>query len=184
MNHKKLSKRDSEKLEYLYNTYRVIMYKYAHQILKDKHLAEDAVHQSFVKISENLKKIDEDNDERTKNFLRIVCENTSKDIIKKANTLVPQSDFIETAEYEESESNISTKTPCDILITKETVSEMKVEIDKLPDIYRHVIYLEYFHDYSKKEIAEFLKINYDTVKKRSERARRMLSKVIRKEELI
>ena len=41
---------DRLKAERLYEQYRYLMYSEANKILKDKHLAEDAVQQSFMKI--------------------------------------------------------------------------------------------------------------------------------------
>ncbi len=43
---------DRLKAERLYEQYRYLMYSEANKILQDKHLAEDAVQQSFIKIEE------------------------------------------------------------------------------------------------------------------------------------
>ena len=52
---------DRNKTERLYKQYKYLIFSEANKILQDKHLAEDAVHQSFIKIINNLHKIDENN---------------------------------------------------------------------------------------------------------------------------
>ncbi len=53
------------KFENLYRDYRQLMFYKANEILQDKHLAEDAVHQAFIRIIQNLDKIDENNCHKT-----------------------------------------------------------------------------------------------------------------------
>ena len=45
------------KIEVLYYTYRRLMYKIAYEILNNKHDAEDAVSETFFKISKNMDRI-------------------------------------------------------------------------------------------------------------------------------
>lgn len=51
------------------------MFYVANQILKDNFLAEDAVHDSFVKFMENLDKIQDVNCHKTKRFVVIIVRN-------------------------------------------------------------------------------------------------------------
>ncbi len=76
------------KLELLYNNYKYTMLYVAKSILKDQYLAEDAVHKAFIKIIDNLHKIDDQLCNKTKSFLVIVVRNISIDMynhIKKQN---------------------------------------------------------------------------------------------------
>ncbi|MGB9762891.1 MAG: RNA polymerase sigma factor [Minisyncoccia bacterium] len=50
---------DKNKFELLYVTYRKLMFYVANRILNDERLAEDAVHQTFLKILENFDKVGE-----------------------------------------------------------------------------------------------------------------------------
>ena len=45
--------------EQIYLEYRGLMFHVAYEILHNEQDAEDAVHQAFVKIAENIKKIDD-----------------------------------------------------------------------------------------------------------------------------
>ena len=51
------SEEERSKFEQLYSQYRGLMYHVAMKILNNPHSAEDAVHQAFLSIIENLKKI-------------------------------------------------------------------------------------------------------------------------------
>ena len=76
---------EKEKFERLYYQYKRLMYWSAYQILGDSHLAEDAVHEAFLKIIKNFHKIGEINCPRTKNFVVIIVKNTARSILEEKN---------------------------------------------------------------------------------------------------
>ena len=49
---------DKRKFVVIYETYRCFMMKIAFDVLKDDHMAEDAVHEAFVKVAENMDQIE------------------------------------------------------------------------------------------------------------------------------
>lgn len=51
------SESDQSKFEQIYMKYKGLMFYVANDILHNEHDAEDAVHQAFIKIAENIKKI-------------------------------------------------------------------------------------------------------------------------------
>lgn len=55
-------------VEELYCMYKKLMYKEAYAILSDAHLAEDAVHESFVRVIKNMHKLDLNNCQRTRGY--------------------------------------------------------------------------------------------------------------------
>jgi DNA-directed RNA polymerase specialized sigma subunit, sigma24 homolog len=74
---------DISKFEEIYNTYKKQMYYTANNILKDSHLAEDAVHNAFLRIINNLEKIQDINSHKTKGLIVIIVKNASIDIYRK-----------------------------------------------------------------------------------------------------
>ena len=50
---------DQSKFEIIYRQYGALMFYIANKILNHKQESEDAVHQAFVKIAENIDKINE-----------------------------------------------------------------------------------------------------------------------------
>lgn len=177
MKHSKIDKSDSEKIKFLYEKYKKIMYISAKNILKDSGLAEDAVHQTILRIMNNLHKIDIEDDMKTKNFLVIICKNVAIDMYNKNAKIKENITYLD-FDCDKQDNFDTLKTPklepCDLLITKENVNAIVKAIENLPAIYRDVIILERFYGYSLKEIGELLKVPYGTVKKRSERAREKL----------
>ncbi len=172
----------AQKVERIYHQYKNLMYQEAFQILKDQALTEDAVQQSFLKIMDHIDKIEEKEIAKTRNFVVIICRNTALDIYKHRTYLNNQADSID-LELEEEETLVDVKEQSQVVISKETVSRIKEAIANLPEIYRDIVMLEYLHNYSKEEIANLLNLSYETVKKRSLRARKMLAKSLEKEGL-
>lgn len=74
---------EKSKFEQLYYQYRKLMYLCAREILKDDQLAEDAVHEAFIKLTKYVKKINEIKCNKTKRFIVIVVESAAKDIWRK-----------------------------------------------------------------------------------------------------
>jgi len=63
------SDEEKDQFSQIYNTYRNLMHFVARRILNDDYLAEDAVHNAFLKVVKHLDKIKEDlYCHKTKNF--------------------------------------------------------------------------------------------------------------------
>ena len=182
MKNGRISNKESDKLAILYKKYRDRMRMQAYPILKDDALAEDAVHQSFLKIMQYLDRIDMEDDGKTISFLNIVCRNVAKDMYQKLKPESAASDYIEVTELVGEDVSYFTNEPFEKLVQKESLNTLRKTVKLLPLIYQDVLELELFHHYSLKEIAKLLNLRYDTVKKRSERGRKMLGDLLRKEE--
>lgn len=68
---------DKRKSEQIYLQYRGLMFYVADRILKNQQDAEDAVHQTFVKIAENIKKISEPVCPKTRALVVTIVERVS-----------------------------------------------------------------------------------------------------------
>ena len=77
------SEEDKSKFEQIYNTHKQTMFYVANRIIKDQYLAEDIVHQAFLKIIDNLDKINEINCHKTRSFIVIIVQNLSIDFYRK-----------------------------------------------------------------------------------------------------
>ena len=170
---------DRTKVERLYYSYREVMYRVAYNILKDKHLAEDAVQQAFIKIFDHLHKIDENNYHKTQGFLVIICRNVSYEIYRQNKNM--QLSFLEENENTYIDTSVQ---PIDLVIHEERLRYLINRIKEMKPIYSDVMLLKYAHGLSTDEIATLLEITTDTVRKRLERARKMLSNFLMEEELI
>jgi len=169
---------DRLKIERLYYKYRQLMFKEAQVILKDEHLSEDAVAESFIRIIKNLHKIDENNCPRTRSYLVIICRNVSKDIYKSRIYLNTIDDLAEDIEVED----MVCSDPNDIVVNKETLEQIAKVIENLDIIYRDVFLLRRVHNLSREEIAKIFGISVETVKKRLARAKVKIVESLKKVE--
>lgn len=68
------SDEDKSKFEQLYIMYKGLMFHVAMKILKNEFDAEDAVHQAFLSLIENLKKISDVKCPKTRAYIVIITE--------------------------------------------------------------------------------------------------------------
>lgn len=71
---------DKEKFEQLYALYSKKMYKVAYQILRNRHDAEDAVHDSVIAIIDNLEKIKKINCHETWSYIVTIVKSRAFNI--------------------------------------------------------------------------------------------------------
>lgn len=158
---------EKNQFEQIYLTYRNLMFYVAKKFLNDDLLAEDAVHNAFIKIINHLEKLKDVSSNKTKGFMVIVVENTAKDIYNQQKN--------DKVSLDSSEMELAyDQTFEDKLIDKISVSDLVEKIELLPDTYRDVLMMRYIYELSYKEISKILKINEPTVRKRLERAKQKL----------
>ena len=73
---------DRQKFTDLYETYRGLMFYVANQILHNTDDAEDAVHQAFLSIIENLDKIAKVHCPQSRAYVIVIAENKAIDMIR------------------------------------------------------------------------------------------------------
>ena len=160
---------EKDKFEQLYIQYRKLMFYIAKGILQDDFLAEDAVHNAFLRIINHLDKIEEISCHKTKSFMVIVVENVSKDLYNKRKKRP-------TISNEDIDSAVVDKNDvADNIIAQMTAEEVIKKIQLLPDIFREVLLLKFVHEMNDKEIAKVLEISPAAARKRVERARQRIA---------
>lgn len=150
--------------ELLYYEYRNLMMHIALEILGNKTVAEDAVHESFVRIADNMNKIKDVKSDKTRMYVTVVTKNVALNMKSKDKRCITlsneQLDKI-VSEYPDVYDSVVVKCMLD-------------KITKLPEIYRDVLSLKVYYGFSNKEIAKHLHISESAVRKRLERLRRFL----------
>ncbi|MCH5299178.1 MAG: sigma-70 family RNA polymerase sigma factor [Ruminococcus sp.] len=163
---------EKSKFEQIYIQYRGLMLSRAYEILRDTGLAEDAVHNAFIRILQNIAKLDDVESPRTKSFVVIVAENVAKTMYAKnmRQNVVPLDETYQ--------SPVSIAEAAESRISAEYVAQ---KIAELPEQYSRVMMLKYLNQLTNREIASALKISEAAVRKRLERARRELSRLLEEE---
>ncbi len=162
-----LSKQDNIKFENIYNTHKKNMFYVANRIAKDQYLSEDIVQQSFLRIINNLDKINDVNCHKTKGFIVMVVQNISIDFYRK-HKIENNISFDEIETYIE---NIEQK---DILIT----NDLEETISNLPIIYSNILRLRFIYGYSYIDIAKILKTSETNVRQRVSRSKKKLKEFL------
>lgn len=162
---------DHDKLEQLYLLYEQRMYVIAYGILHQVEQAEDVVQESFIKIIKHLDKIKDPRDDKAKWYVMRVVKNAAIDTYRKNQREFKNSIQTEQQMIEEMNGYIDVNL-------KHPLEEdyMNYMINELPVIYMDVVKLRCFYEYSVKETADILKVSASTVRKRYERAKKLLLK--------
>ncbi len=169
---------DRIKFEQIYKKYNGLVYYIALKMLKGNAEAEDAMQETFLRLTKHLDKFDDISSHKTKRYIVIVVENICRDVLKRRKKH-PMLSFDEAIHVEptfnQAEENILEKASAELIRTA---------MSELPSIYRDVIILRYVDELSDNEISRLLKISAAAVRKRLQRARQMLAAALNEKEVI
>lgn len=157
---------DRSKFEQIYLEYRGLMFHVANKILHNEQDAEDTVHQAFLNVAENMKKIGEPKCPKTKSYVVTIVEHKAIDLYRrhKRHQIVELNDDVQ-----------------GIQVTYEGKNALTACILKLPARYREAILLRYVQGYSVKEMASILGLSFAAASKLDQRAKARLKDLYEKE---
>lgn len=158
--------------EQFYYQYRKLMYYIAVDIVKDKHLAEDVVSETFMNMAKHFDFIRTLGDIyclQVKYYVVISVKNTAFNMTRKDKRHTEV--FLEETEYEWITDNNGI---LDIIIEKENLDKITNVLKGLPELYRATMQLYVVCDYNIDEVASALGIRKHTVYKRIQRARKII----------
>ena len=161
---------DRSKFEIIYYEYRERMYSAAFDVVKNNEDAEDAVHNAFVGIANNMESIGEAISQRTLSYVIKAAKNAAINIYNKNNKII-------TVEYADN-IQISDDDFFNQILAKEKYSEVINSISELKDIYKFPMYYYFICDMNIKEIASLLDMSTSTVKVRIYRGKKELLKIL------
>lgn len=164
-----------EKFLEIYKAHQRLMYKVAKSVINDDYLAEDIVNETFIKVCREFCLVDDVYSKKTINLLVIMTRNTAIDFYRKRAKTMGREVYLEDLKnFEEIPS------PCDYFTEKDDNAEIKNLIMSLPETYKEVLLLKYVNEYSDSEIAEIMNISISNVRKRIERAKKILRNTAKK----
>ena len=161
-------------IEMLYDRYEQRIYKIAYSVLKDSYQAEDAVSETFIKVIKNVRNIWTMDQKRMDSYITKLARNTAVDQYRKNKR---ETSRVVSADAEtDRDSGISHNPIEDMIVALGSSQRVRELVDLLPDKYREVIICIVFHELSGRETALMLGIGEGTVRKRYERAKKILKK--------
>ena len=158
--------REHAKFERVFSKYKGLMFHYAKKILNNDEDAEDAVHMAFESIAKNISKIFDVDCPETRNFIVIIVERKSIDVLRKRKGYADMG-------LDEAVNGVE--------VTMPESGGFASAIAKLKPRYREVILLHYVSGYSAKEIGKMLDMKTDSVQKLIYRAKEALRKQLEEE---
>jgi RNA polymerase sigma-70 factor (ECF subfamily) len=161
----------------LVELYKDKIYHLAYRMLNNKHEAEDAVQETFMRVYTNLHRYDEQ--QKFSTWIFRIGTNHCIDRLRKRK----HSAYSLDAEMPDGEGNDyysmlpgNEDTPEQQIILSETQLLIRKAIVALPEKYKSVVILRYLQDMSLQEISDVLDMPVTTVKTRVHRGREYLRK--------
>ena len=161
----------------LYHEHRHTMFWTAQQILQDHHLAEDAVHDAFLRILTKLDRLQLDDCNKTRALVVIIVRNIALDMIRKKKRQAEQElpadwDLADDDRY----------SPEQILFVQEDQERLRKALKKVKPTYVDVLILNALHQYTHQEIAELTGLSPENIRIRLYRGRRQLANLLKEED--
>lgn len=153
-------------VEHLYKEYKQLMYKTAYSILHNSELSEDAVHEAFLRVIDNLQKFQKYSCKENVAYLVIIVRGIALNKLKQRNH---EADLDE--EFADS-VNVEEAVNADI-----GYSEIVGRIKSLSPALKNVALLYFVQGCSAQEIAQMLNIKVNTVYSSVSRAKAILTKM-------
>ncbi len=147
-------------ITHIYTEYKPLMMHIARSILKDEHLAEDAVHDTMLKIIEWARSHHETDPQRIKSLVCLVTKRTALNNRKY--------------EWRRRTVNIDDLTDQPAMwdnYEHSTYSDLLSILALLPYNYQEILQLSVQHELSTKEIAKVLGLSHSNASKRLQRAK-------------
>lgn len=168
-----------EKWRAIYNHYNRPLYYRALQAMRNPQDAEDAVQITFIKIANNLEKIEDVYSKETYNYIVTILQNSIRDVFRKrkAHPEIELSEIENRGGLEDSSQDIET-----MVLAKAQFQDVLECIDDLEEKYRLPLLLRYVNDYDLDQIAAIMKISKSTVSMRIHRAKKILKKLVLQKE--
>ena len=163
------------RVETLYQKYSDMVFRLGVVYMKGEQEAYDIVQEVFLKLLRHPREFRDENHEKAW-ILRVAincCKDQLKSCWRKKN--LPWEVYQEQAE-QSLQGNVG-----DHGEDSETKQMVLEAVQNLPDLYKEVIFLFYYEEYSTEEIARLLHKNASTVRSRLQKARELLKESIREE---
>ena len=158
---------DRDKFEIIYYSYRKRMVCEAYSVLHNSFDAEDAVHETFIKIARNIKAIDDPNSNKTLYYVLKAVKNTA---INMYNKNKKSNDFVDI----DTVQNMTDEDFLEKLEISENYDEVVKAIRELNDKYRDVLFYHYVNEMKISDIAELLGRKKSTVQQQLVRGKKLL----------
>lgn len=162
----------------LYEEYRYLMLHIAMQVLKDQALAEDAVHNAFLKIIDCIDRFEGLSPDRTRALVIVLTRNKAIDLYRheRGRLALPLEDEVLDCIPD------PTFSPAQHIIAHEDYDALTGLMARLGPTYQSTFELKYIGGYTDAEIAGLLDTTLKNIQVRLYRGKKMLAKLLKEEQ--
>lgn len=164
------------KVERIYHRYRNMIYLTAFDILRDRALSLDAVHDTMVKLMRYADRIDESKPTQMCNYIYRVAKCVSIDMYNKRKNMVLTEDPDDTAEDGCAQWQ---NGPEEYVITKESVNDIAGVINGMDEKYSMPLRLHKLYKFSIDQTAEMMGVSPRTVHNRINKAKEIIAEALK-----
>ncbi|GHH98948.1 RNA polymerase sigma factor [Neobacillus kokaensis] len=152
------------------------LFHIANSITRDMHLAEDIVHETFIKAMSKVETIEEKS--KVASWLSVITTRTAIDFVRrdKYKKAIPMEQAMLEYLGQEMKHNVEGEVTTGLL-----TEQVNRAIGKMKQEYQNVIKLKAGNGLKENEIAYFLSLKPSTVKTRLFRARRKLKQLLQEQ---
>ena len=151
--------------EDIYLKYKKKMFYIAYTHLHNKIDAEDAVSEAFTHIVDHIEKFEDSASNSTIGLISIITRRCAIRIFNKSKNIVNMLEEEVISLNDDFEFKVE-----DIIITREMIENLMIELSKLNKIYSDVLVMRYYYDFSYEEISKILGISSANARMRCTRA--------------
>lgn len=119
-----------DKIAYIYENYAGMMYHVAIGVVGEHYLAEDVVHETFLRLIRIIDEVETDGTKKLKRFLVLLTHSKAVDAVRKLNKMKPTSDD-ELANHPTTEN-----VPEDVALNAIAFEELVAFVKQMDDKYR------------------------------------------------
>lgn len=160
--------------EQLYKEHRDEMFYTAYIVLENKCDAEDIVHESFIAVLDNMDKLIGDTPERNWNYIVTIVKHKAYNLYNRKKRHVEEQ-LTEKHLKEMVDDDMET-----MILELEMQNVLVKLISQLPEGYRDILLLQYYHRLNYAEIAKIMGKSPDSIRHMSMRARRSIKIMLAK----
>jgi RNA polymerase sigma-70 factor, ECF subfamily len=157
-----IRRRDPEAFEVLYDRHGGVAYSLAYRIVGDRAAAEEVTQEAFISVWRSGARFDATRGS-VRSWLLSIVRNRAIDFLRSKAGRAPKLDFDDDSTLEQRPAAERTEEEA---LRRETASELRGALGKLPGEQSKVIELAYFGGFSHSEIAAILGLPMGTVKGR------------------
>ena len=162
---------DRQLFTLLYESHRKQMHYVANMVLRNDSLSEDAVHNAFVGIANNMDALHNRSKEDMRNYLLKAAQNAAINLSKREKK---QEDYCVNLDDEQVEDSVL--EALSEKLNRETIVDAIMQIS---EPYNTVLYCHFVMEMEHKEIASVLQRKPDAVRKQLSRGRKMLQALLK-----